>query len=246
MVPVLELLRQSGRMYRKHAGLFAGYAAWLLLPYAALVLLHLTGDPTGGFLATLFLVVQAFLLVWMMLLFPLIAYEIACGKKRLSPDALQQKLQRLLPSAMFVALIETAVVLGGFILLIIPGLIFTIWFMFATLSVLFDETRGMRALAFSRELVRGRFWRVAWLGICGPFVIFLCYLFVVNLLVTVFATAGQMSLETITTNPPPLWIDIVAQLGEVFTLPWLAIYATLLYMHVRETKPELAPATPHV
>lgn len=243
MMPALELLVQSGRMYRKHAGLFAGYAAWLLLPYAALVLLHLTGDPTGGFLATLFLVVQAFLLVWMMLLFPLITYEIAHEKKHLSPDAIQKKLQRLLPSAMFVAVIETAVVLGGFILLIIPGLVFTIWFMFATLSVLFDETRGMRALAFSRELVRGRFWRVAWLGVFGPFLIFLCYLLVVNLLVTVFAAAGQVTLETIIANPPPLWIDIMAQLGEVFALPWLAIYATMLYIHLRETKSELAAAT---
>lgn len=243
-MPVLKLLVQSGRMYRQHVGLFAGYAAWLLLPYAALVLLHLTGDPTGGFLASLFLVVQAFLIVWMMLLFPLTAYEIARGKKRLSLHALQQKLQRLLPSVVFVALLETAVVFGGLVLLIIPGLIFTIWFMFATLSVLFDETKGMQALSFSRELVRGRFWQTAWLGVSGPLVIFLCYLVVVNLLATVFVAVGQVSMETITVNPPPLWIDIIAQLGEVFSLPWLAIYATLLYIHMRETKSALASTSP--
>jgi hypothetical protein len=57
---------------------------------------------------------------------------------------------------------------GGFLLLIIPGIIFAVWFLFAPYVLIIKDTRGISALAISRQLVRGNWWYV--LGtplVCG-------------------------------------------------------------------------------
>lgn len=223
-------------MYKQHPGLFLGYAAWLLLPYAGLVLLHMSGvnSELGNVLASFFLFAQAFFMIWITLLFPLMVKELVDHKKLQNP--LQQKMWKLLPSAIFVALLETAVVLGGLLLLVIPGIVFAVWFMFALPSVLLDGTKGVQALTLSRALVRGRFWRVAWLGFGGPSVILLAYVLLTNLVIALFTLIGNVSTETLLALPPPLWVDIVTYVAEIFFLPWVLIYGTLLYLDVKEVK----------
>lgn len=52
------------------------------------------------------------------------------------------------------------VVMLGFILMIIPGIIFWIWFAFAEFVLIKENLKGTQALSRSRELVRGRFFDV--------------------------------------------------------------------------------------
>ncbi|HOX30378.1 MAG TPA: hypothetical protein P5080_04525 [Candidatus Paceibacterota bacterium] len=58
--------------------------------------------------------------------------------------------------ACLVGLIE----LCGYLLLLVPGIIFSIWFSFATIVFLFENEKGMNALLKSREYVRGKWWNV--------------------------------------------------------------------------------------
>lgn len=44
---------------------------------------------------------------------------------------------------------------GGFLLLFIPGVIFTVWFMFGQFILIEDDERGMRALLKSKQFVKG-------------------------------------------------------------------------------------------
>jgi hypothetical protein len=50
----------------------------------------------------------------------------------------------------------------GLLLLIIPALIFSVWFAFASDALIVDGIKGRAALAASRELVVGRWWSVLW------------------------------------------------------------------------------------
>lgn len=52
------------------------------------------------------------------------------------------------------------IVLVGFILLIIPGLMFSVWFMFASLILVVENIGGMSALKRSRIYVKGKFWGI--------------------------------------------------------------------------------------
>ncbi len=60
------------------------------------------------------------------------------------------------------SIVAGLVVVLGFMLLFIPGIIFAVWFSFALPVLLFEEKSGPDALSRSRELVKGRFWQVAW------------------------------------------------------------------------------------
>lgn len=69
-------------------------------------------------------------------------------------------------SLLAVDLIFAALVLAGFILFLLPGVVFYVWFTLAG-PIVELERRGARgALARSRELVRGRFWLV--LAVVAP------------------------------------------------------------------------------
>ena len=77
-----------------------------------------------------------------------------------TPTSMYKSAQKYFFPYLWIAVLSTLAILGGFILLIIPGVIFMIWFTFAPFILLFEERRGMEALRASRALVRGRWWSV--------------------------------------------------------------------------------------
>lgn len=75
-------------------------------------------------------------------------------------DALSRGKELLLPLA-WIFLLTGFIVTGGYFLLIIPGVIFTVWFFFSQFIVPGENVRGMEALLKSREYVRGHWLDVA-------------------------------------------------------------------------------------
>lgn len=66
----------------------------------------------------------------------------------------------LLGVLVLAALLETAIVIGGLILLVVPGIIFAIYLSFVGIAVVL-ERRGVKdALSRSWDLVRGNWWRM--------------------------------------------------------------------------------------
>src|SRR3989344_3979582 len=63
-------------------------------------------------------------------------------------------------SMYWVMILSIFIFIGGFVLLIIPALIFATWFSFAIFVFFAEGTRGLDALLKSKEYVRGRFWGV--------------------------------------------------------------------------------------
>ena len=94
---------------------------------------------------------------------------LSCGFGALVVAALEEELgvreafarswEKFLPFA-WVSFLVGFVVSGGFLLLIIPGIIFSIWFFFAHFVIFDDDTRGMSALLKSRAYVSGRWFDV--------------------------------------------------------------------------------------
>jgi len=75
-------------------------------------------------------------------------------------EALQHGKGIILP-LVWVSFLTAFIVCGGYLLLIIPGIIFSVWFVFGQFVLVQDETRGMGALLKSREYVRGQWFNVA-------------------------------------------------------------------------------------
>lgn len=67
-----------------------------------------------------------------------------------------------LRSYIWIAIIYDFIILGGYILLIVPGIMFSVWFSMAFYALILEDKKGMEAMIRSRELLRGKFWAVVW------------------------------------------------------------------------------------
>jgi len=68
-------------------------------------------------------------------------------------------------SYILVVILGLLVITGGFVLLVIPGIIFSLWFSLAIYSFVFEDQKGIKALYRSKQLISGNFWKVAWRSI---------------------------------------------------------------------------------
>src|SRR3989344_597930 len=86
-------------------------------------------------------------------------------------------------SLAWIILLETVCIFFGLILLIIPGVIFAVWFIFANQVFVFEGIKGKGALARSKELVKGYWW-----PIFGRFLLF----FIISAIITAIPFFGDL------------------------------------------------------
>jgi len=69
----------------------------------------------------------------------------------------------------WLSLLGGFITLSGFVLLIVPGIIFTVWFSLAIFILVAEDLKGMNALLKSREYVKGKwkdvFWRLFFISL---------------------------------------------------------------------------------
>lgn len=65
-------------------------------------------------------------------------------------------------SIFWVGLLSGIIVMGGYLLFIIPGIIFGIWFSIASMIVVVEGLGGMTAILKSKSYVSGYWWEVFW------------------------------------------------------------------------------------
>jgi hypothetical protein len=234
MTGPLDVLRRSWILYRANGQLIVGYAAWLLLTAAAFVLTGFVGnEPTRQ--SALFLVQLADLILWLWVgvLVTRVTAAAASPGKRLDAAALPAESWSLVWPFAWATVLQILVTLGGFLLFVVPGFVFVVWFAFAQQAAVIDGKRGIDALAESRALCRGRFFTVAWHLFLGPFLVALLYFAVILLVWSVIAAITNTPAEALFGDRPPLWMDAIASVGEVFLMPLLYVYWTLAYLELK-------------
>ena len=137
---------------------------------------------------------------------------------------------RVLPRVIVAVILYAAAVLGGFVLLIVPGIWLSVSCFFAAQASVVDDARGLGALRRSREIVRGSWWRT--LGI----VILLSL--VASLLAVPLGFVTQI-IGAVADNGP-LYV-LGSAIAQTVTLSFTALAGTLLYFDLR-LRSEGAPA----
>lgn len=231
-----KILADAWRLYRGNASLLIGYASWLLLTYAAFILAGYA--PVGGVQSAAFIVIQivdTLLWLWVSIVMTRVTLDLAAGK---TPDAafVPASAGALIWPFAVVVLLQTLVTLGGFLLLIIPGFLFLVWFGYAQQAMLIDGVRGIDALSKSRSLVRGRFFTAVWNLFYGPFVVSVAYLAFLTVVFVLLGALTGTSLETMVSANPPLWLEAIASVGEIFLVPLLYAYWTLSYLELKKSQ----------
>lgn len=134
----------------------------------------------------------------------------------------------------YTSLLVMLIVLGGTVMLIVPGIIFSIWYAFAYYAIIFEEKKGMEALKASKRLVAGRWWRIFWL-LLGPSFFYALILMVVSYAITYGLTFVLTDLAFIVTN------GLISGAISAVLAPLTALVTIILYFNAKENP---VPATP--
>src|SRR5690606_4456856 len=125
------------------------------------------------------------------------------------------------------------IVFGGFLLLIIPGIIFSVWYAFAALYIAL-EARGLtvgQVLKDSKRIVLGRWWGTVW-RLVAPQVFFSIIMYIIAFGVVGIASAGQITIASSMNN---IWMNaLIAILSALFN-PLMIATSVFLFRDLQKT-----------
>lgn len=174
---------------------------------------------------TILMIVSSILTV--MLSYWLMASLIFAFKNRGKIDiktSLEFGIQKLFP-LFFVSILYGIIVMAGIVLLVVPGIIFLIWFFFSNYVLIYQNKGGMSALLKSRKLVIGNWW-----GVFGR-------LLAMIIIVSIIFAIISLPLSFLTFNGNiNLFTSIIELLINLFVLPFFTCYSGLLYENLSEVK----------
>lgn len=75
---------------------------------------------------------------------------------------LLQRARSLIGPFFLTSFIVSISIFGGYILLLIPGLMLAVWYNVSQYVVVHEQKKGLLAMHTSREYIRGRFWAYVW------------------------------------------------------------------------------------
>lgn len=228
-----DLLSATIELYRKEFWLFLGYAAWLLVPAVAFYFaIALPPNPVTAVLIVVTVVLQIFVWLWILVCL-MRATALLLANKPVDHDTLSTQALRRIQPVLAVAFLQALIVLGGTLLLIIPGVIFWVWYSLSQVASGLDDKRPVESLAFSRALVQGRFFATLWRLIAGPLVIGLLYAFFSGAILLILARLFGVDISVIFSNTPPLWSELIQSIVDIFFIPMFLIYTVLLYQDLK-------------
>jgi len=125
----------------------------------------------------------------------------------------------------WVVLLVGSITMGGFLLLIVPGIIFSTWFSLAIFILIVEDLKGMNALLKSREYVKGKwgsiFWRFLFIGIIS---------IIISLVPALIFGFFKI----------PLGAQISRLVIGLFLIPLVMSYSFLVYSNLKAVKGEVA------
>ncbi len=137
---------------------------------------------------------------------------------------------------LWIATLSFCVAFGGFVLLIIPGVIVSFYIAFAMYAFIDEDTRGMSALQRSRELVTGNFW-----DILSRFAMFILILLGLSILFGVIATLLSTALGTLGSGIEGITVSVFDSVLTAFASLLGVYFAAGLYTALKQQSVATVP-----
>jgi hypothetical protein len=232
-----EIISKSVALYRDNAKLLLSYVGLLLIPTSVLQIAtvlfsqYATRSNLG---MTLLLIVVFSIAISIVNVWITIAMVRAIAARYMGTSVKDVKTELsgstpVLLTAILASILVGLVVIGGMILLIIPGIIFSVWFAFVFYAVVLDNKKTTEAMKASKALVSGRWWSVFWL-LLAPGIVFAVVMIILQwtagllvFLPDMFGTVGMMA-----------YLVIVTAAGLI-AAPLSTTAPTILYLELKKT-----------
>lgn len=231
-----SLINESWTLYRNHFKLFAKIVVWILVPSVILSIL-----PTITTNAVILLPINFFfslvsLFVGLFIAIVLVSSINSLMKKEtVNLTTLYNASYSKILSYFWISILTGLAVLGGTLLLVIPGIIFSVWFSFAAIIFIIEGARGTQALKASKELVKGKFWSVLWRWFAPYFVYGL--ILTVIILIPVYLIGLALGQPDAGFNQvSPWWAALISNVVYSFAVPLLVSIGVILYNALKKEK----------
>ncbi len=246
MLPAVgDLFKRALAPYHKFPKFMAGFLVLMFLPVLFIGMTKFSLDLIGlvygtvSFNSVLWIigsVLMSLASLWFTLAYMPALADIDSGK---TPEKIGTYLKRtrgLILPAFGLTILVGLIVTGGFILLIIPGIIFSIWFVFTLQARVLDQKKGTSALSQSKSLVAGNWWGVFGRIVLATIIVTVCMGIVESIFNSFFP--GDLDLLTFQTLTVLSFVVTVltAAIQAIFT-PFAGAIPTLMYLDLKKVKP---------
>lgn len=238
LLSLSAIITGAWRFYVKHFEDLLVYMVFLFLPTFILSILGLLGMYLnqilpGSILTSNIIIFIIFILTLLFTFWTTVALTYALkalmdGETDTSWRAMFDKAYPMLWPFALTSLLVGIAVIGGTLLFIIPGIIFTIWFCFSTYVVLFDGQKWVAALKASKSLVVGRWWSIL-IRIVVPSAVFVILFMLAETLITFPLTSF------LPVGPTVIAVNVIEALAKAIVTPLTGAALLIVYLDAKRT-----------
>lgn len=248
MPTALEIIQQSWKIYEENFKKILKITLWGFLITTistglvyAVDLFYTGAEWTGAIMVFLAGLPQILTALWMTVALISAADALLEKKDFDANEAIKNGFKLYIPAvivSLAVALIEAI----GFILFIIPGIIFSVWFAFAIYETVIEKKKLVDSMKESKKLSAGRWWGVAWLyyapgffwGLAGWLATSILF-FAVKQIFVMTGTVLDPLYEKIMT----VFVAICQNAFYVFFVPPIILSVAILYKKLKTNEPQI-------
>ncbi|PIZ94267.1 MAG: hypothetical protein COX81_04100 [Candidatus Magasanikbacteria bacterium CG_4_10_14_0_2_um_filter_37_12] len=247
LISIPDIIKKSIKIYRNNAKLFLKYIGLMFIPGALIATtpiitptfispaLNVIGPLGTSFL--IYVVITIFLSIisfWISIAFIRAIANIYQNKPQESIQLELNTAKTAILPAIGASIVAGLAIFSGFILFIIPGIIFTLWFTFVIYAIAIDKHKAIESIKVSKDLVVGRWWEV----FARLFVPGLAF----GILIMVITTVASYPIESILEHTDPsslLFATFVIISSLIITAlslllaPLTTVASTILYIELR-------------
>lgn len=249
MITISEILSQTIEIYKRNFRRLVPVLFLLLVPGVILTIFGLLFNTSARGVPSLvntILTISISLIttlfgLWTSIVLIRVLAQIIHKKQVPLPQNLWSAVSQM-PQSIWVILLGGGIILLGVLALVIPGIIFSLWFVFGLFVVVLEDLPAWQALQRSKSLSRGRWWNVLWrllVPILFWNLIYILinglYIFILNVIMQT-PVQGPSILTTILTGAFGNILAVV--LSPATTLGMLLLYFNLTEQPVQDNQPK--------
>ena len=234
---ISAIMKKGWDLYTKNLQKFLVPIAIMIAPYLLYYLALYYGGPSIAVLMILLSIIMLVVNLWI----AIVIIEMVNSAYKNQPFDLNKILEssfKKIPSYLLVAFLTGLIVMMGIILLIIPGIIFAIWYAFSVYINILEGKKGMEALNASKALVQGRWGATFWRLLAPAIAVYILVMIVVLVLSYIF-TGGHFNTASLGQS---ILFNILSSVIFLILAPLFASFSVILYNNLKETKQQ-APAS---
>ncbi len=248
LVSATEIINKSWDLYRAHWRELSIYMLLLFIPTMILILVGILGLYLSMYLPaaalindilTLLILLAAFIFgLWTSVALTMAVKSVYKDNVVLPWKTAYNNTAKLLWPIIYTSALVTLIVIGGTLLLIIPGIIFTFWYIFSVQEIIFAGQKGLAAMSESKKLVVGRWWAVAFRFVAPALLFVLASLMLQQILIFPFTYMNSILNVKLISN-------IISSLVNAAVAPLTVASVIILYFSAKENTVSTS-ITPHI